>query len=178
MRHHPYQLPLPAFAAPWASCHLPGRAMSLKASTSTVPDRSEIGPYLGGLRSISRVVPQTQPHPGTSLVGLHPRVSTTNSASPEHLRGKAISPKEPGRQRRTARRSVPTWGACSDGLWRRATALAETLQVDLGSAPPQGHQREQRHGSGISRNTHAHGLGHPVGFGKDQQRQPRHEREQ
>jgi hypothetical protein len=29
-------------------------------------DRSEIGPYLGGLRSISRVVPQTQPHPGTS----------------------------------------------------------------------------------------------------------------
>ena len=43
---YPYQLPLPAFAAPWASCHLPGRAMSLKASTSTVPDRSEIGPYV------------------------------------------------------------------------------------------------------------------------------------
>ena len=35
-------------------------------------------------------------------VGLHPRVSTTNSASPEHLRGKAISPKAPRPQTWTA----------------------------------------------------------------------------
>ena len=51
--------------------HLRGKAISPKAPrpqtrTAAEPDRSEIGPYLGGLRSISRVVPQTQPHPGTS----------------------------------------------------------------------------------------------------------------
>jgi hypothetical protein len=41
-------------------------------------------------------------------VGLHPRVSSTNSTLPEHLRGGAISPKAPRPQTWTARRSVPT----------------------------------------------------------------------
>ena len=56
---------------------------------SAVPDRSEIGPYLGG-------------HWAT------PRGPSANSVSPEHLRVRAMSPKAPRLRRRTARRSVPT----------------------------------------------------------------------
>ena len=62
--------------------------------------------------------------PNSEVFGLQSKVPTTNSASPEHLRGGAISPKAPclrtrtaaktdhrrngSPQRRTARRSFPT----------------------------------------------------------------------
>jgi len=68
--------------------HLRGKAISPKAPrpqtwTTAEPDRSEIGPYLGSLRTTSRGF-------------------TINSALPGHLRGKAISPKAPRPQTWTA----------------------------------------------------------------------------
>ena len=50
--------------------------MSLKAPMSAVPDRSEIGPYLGSSSG-------------------HSRESSKKTTSPMHLRGGAISPKAP-----------------------------------------------------------------------------------
>ena len=75
------------------------------------PDRSEIGPYLGGHWATSRS-PATNPTSPS-------RVPATNSTLPERLRDGAISPKAPRPQTwttavigtprsRTARRSVPT----------------------------------------------------------------------
>ena len=43
------------------------------------------------------------------------RLISINPTSPKHLRGRAISPKAPRRQSRTAQISVPTWRACSMG---------------------------------------------------------------
>ncbi len=59
-------------------------ALSLASATGTASasgtDRSEIGPYLGGLRATAQG-------------------PATNSASPAHFRGRAISPKAPLRRR-------------------------------------------------------------------------------
>jgi hypothetical protein len=60
-----------------------------ESATSAVPDRSEIGPYRGGSRAISGIVPWTW-------------------HSQARFRGRAISPKAPCPRCRTARRSVPT----------------------------------------------------------------------
>jgi hypothetical protein len=104
-------------------------------------DRSEIGPYLGGLRSISRVVPQTQPRPGTSPDRATSRGPSTNSALPGHLRGGAISPKAPRPQTwTTAEIGLPqTWTA------RRSVPTSEVFgrypesyhKLNLARAPPQ-----------------------------------------
>ena len=68
-----------------------------------MPDRSEIGPYRGDHRAT-------------------PLSPSAHSALPEHLRGRAISPKAPRLRCRTARRSVPTWEA----FWLHPRVLRHT----------------------------------------------------
>ena len=84
------------------------------------------GPSLHGASSVRRrlIGVARKSFPNSEVIGLQSKVPTTNSASPEHLRGGAISPKAPclrtrtaaktghrrngSPQRRTARRSFPT----------------------------------------------------------------------
>ena len=111
-----------------------GRAMSPKARTSAVPDRSEIGPYLGGgsakqrrsyhplanLRRAPEVgrclrqrhVCSTGPLGDRSLpqrpFGQTTQVLPPTGQGQASSGGRAMSPTAPRPQRRTARRSIPT----------------------------------------------------------------------
>ena len=106
---------------------------SCGGAMSAVPDRSEIGPYLGGHWAIFRGFPLIPPHRCTSEVGRflrkYPRLRcrTARRSIPTqeviglYLGGFPLIPphrctsevgrflqKHPCRQRRTARRSIPT----------------------------------------------------------------------
>jgi len=111
-----------------------GRAMSPKARTSAVPDRSEIGPYHGGgsakqrrsyhplanlrrapevgrclrQRRVCSAGPLGDRSLPRRLFGEGTRVLLQAGQSPASSGGRAMSPTAPCPQRRTARRSVPT----------------------------------------------------------------------
>ncbi len=83
--------------------------MSPKAPTSAVPDRSEIGPYLGGLRAIFEVVQKAEHSQGSSLGrAISPKAPTSavpdRSESGPYLRGLWVTSKgAPARRPRSMR---------------------------------------------------------------------------